>query len=219
MLIFFFFWRKNTQENKKGIKKGNIIDSLFIFLVGHFPVMQRDTTGLTAENKELKLRLQAMEQQAELREGVLLFNHIYYCNKSSCRILMQKGYGCFVLCWFLLLTNQQYQAGLTLLIFVFTEWSDALPSMMSFSFFLFSLHPAALNEKLKEEVQRLKIATGQIPNVNGNPFNRGLPQQFTSQQPVLHHFQTQQQQQLHMPQSSGNNGQPHLGFLNFNHRV
>ncbi|GMN48438.1 hypothetical protein TIFTF001_017614 [Ficus carica] len=77
----------------------------------------------------------------------------------------------------------------------------------------------ALNEKLKEEVQRLKIATGQIPNVNGNPFNRGLPPQFASQQPVLHHFQTQQQQQLHMPQSSGNNGQPHLGFLNFNHRV
>ncbi|KAM6564325.1 hypothetical protein CsatB_024323 [Cannabis sativa] len=30
--------------------------------------MQRDTTGLTAENKELKLRLQAMEQQAQLRE-------------------------------------------------------------------------------------------------------------------------------------------------------
>lgn len=32
--------------------------------------MQRDTTGLTAENKELKLRLQAMEQQAQLREGM-----------------------------------------------------------------------------------------------------------------------------------------------------
>lgn len=31
--------------------------------------MQRDTTGLTAENKELKLRLQAMEQQAQLRDG------------------------------------------------------------------------------------------------------------------------------------------------------
>ena len=31
--------------------------------------MQRDTTGLTTENKELKLRLQAMEQQAQLREG------------------------------------------------------------------------------------------------------------------------------------------------------
>lgn len=32
--------------------------------------MQRDTTGLTAENKELKLRLQAMEQQAHLRDGI-----------------------------------------------------------------------------------------------------------------------------------------------------
>lgn len=31
---------------------------------------QRDTTGLTAENTELKLRLQAMEQQAQLRDGI-----------------------------------------------------------------------------------------------------------------------------------------------------
>lgn len=35
-----------------------------------FRVMQRDTTGLTNENKELKLRLQAMEQQAQLRDGM-----------------------------------------------------------------------------------------------------------------------------------------------------
>lgn len=116
-------------------------------------MLQRDTTGLTSENKELKLRLQAMEQQAQLRE--------------------------------------------------------------------------ALNEKLREEVQRLKIATGQVPSVNGNPFSRGLPPQFASQQPGLHHFgshQSQQQQQLHMPQSSNNNqtlnnGQPHLSFLDFNQRV
>lgn len=32
--------------------------------------MQRDTTGLTVENKELKLRLQALEQQAQLRDGM-----------------------------------------------------------------------------------------------------------------------------------------------------
>lgn len=31
--------------------------------------MQRDTTAITAENKELKIRLQAMEQQAQLRDG------------------------------------------------------------------------------------------------------------------------------------------------------
>jgi len=30
---------------------------------------QRDTTGLSAENVELKIRLQAMEQQAQLRDG------------------------------------------------------------------------------------------------------------------------------------------------------
>ena len=32
-------------------------------------LFQRDTTGLSNENTELKLRLQAMEQQAQLRDG------------------------------------------------------------------------------------------------------------------------------------------------------
>lgn len=34
-----------------------------------FNVMQRDTVGLTSENKELKLRLEALEQHAHLRDG------------------------------------------------------------------------------------------------------------------------------------------------------
>lgn len=33
-------------------------------------VIQRDTNGLANENTELKLRLQAMEQQAQLRNGI-----------------------------------------------------------------------------------------------------------------------------------------------------
>ena len=40
-------------------------------------MMQRDTTGLTAENKELKLRLQALEQQAQLRDGIFLFKSMH----------------------------------------------------------------------------------------------------------------------------------------------
>ncbi|XP_073104780.1 transcription factor RF2b isoform X2 [Elaeis guineensis] len=59
-------------------------------LSAQLTLFQRDTTGLSAENAELKLRLQAMEQQAQLRD--------------------------------------------------------------------------ALNEALKQEVQRLKIATGEISN-------------------------------------------------------
>lgn len=31
--------------------------------------IQRDTSGLTTENNELKLQLQAMEQQAQLHDG------------------------------------------------------------------------------------------------------------------------------------------------------
>jgi len=44
-----------------------LIDGDLIFLT-----WQRDATGLTAENRELKLRLQAMEQQAHLRDGTSL---------------------------------------------------------------------------------------------------------------------------------------------------
>lgn len=106
-------------------------------------MLQRDTTGMTSENKELKLRLQAMEQQAQLRD--------------------------------------------------------------------------ALNETLREEVQRLKIATGQIPSVNGNNYSRSLPPQY------LHHFGNhhgqQPQQQLRMPNATTNNqsrsGQPRPTFMDF----
>ncbi|KAL9396004.1 hypothetical protein Peur_010257 [Populus x canadensis] len=112
-------------------------------------MLQRDTTGLTVENKELKLRLQAMEQQAHLRD--------------------------------------------------------------------------ALNEALREEVQRLKIATGQVPAVNGNPFNRVLPPQFPPHQGLQTFGNQQTQQQLHMPQPSTtgqtHNGQPHPSFSNFSQRV
>ncbi|KAJ3671398.1 hypothetical protein LUZ60_007477 [Juncus effusus] len=69
-------------------------------LSAQLTLLQRDTTGLTAENRELKLRLQAMEEQAKLRD--------------------------------------------------------------------------ALNDALREEVQRLKIQAAQIPNSNsnGNFFNQ-----------------------------------------------
>lgn len=112
-------------------------------------LLQRDTTGLTIENKELKLRLQALEQQAHLRD--------------------------------------------------------------------------ALNERLREEVQRLKIETGQAPAVNANSFNRGLQPQFSH--PQSYHFgnhqpQQFQQQQLHMPRSASHStqtrsGQPQPSFADF----
>ncbi|XP_051124466.1 transcription factor VIP1-like [Andrographis paniculata] len=39
-------------------------------LSAQITLLQRDTTGLSAENKELKLKLQAMEQQARLRDAL-----------------------------------------------------------------------------------------------------------------------------------------------------
>uniref|UniRef100_A0A0E0BPD2 BZIP domain-containing protein n=2 Tax=Oryza TaxID=4527 RepID=A0A0E0BPD2_9ORYZ len=96
-------------------------------LSAQLTLLQRDTSGLTAENRELKLRLQSMEEQAKLRD--------------------------------------------------------------------------ALNEALREEVQRLKIAAGQAPNMNGNPFNGGLQQQIPP------YYTQQQQQQQQMPYLGGHHAQ------------
>ncbi|XP_058088881.1 transcription factor VIP1-like [Magnolia sinica] len=117
-------------------------------LSAQLTLLQRDTTGLTAENKELKLRLQAMEQQAHLRD--------------------------------------------------------------------------ALNEALREEVQRLKIATGQVQNVNNNAFNRvqqqSAPAFFSHPQQLHHLVGSQQTQQLHMSQSSPNRQSPQgQGSSDFNY--
>ncbi|CAD6258079.1 unnamed protein product [Miscanthus lutarioriparius] len=109
-------------------------------LSAQLTLLQRDTSGLTTENRELKLRLQAMEEQAKLRD--------------------------------------------------------------------------ALNDALREEVQRLKIAVGQVPNMNGNPFNGGLPQQqqmasYFSQPQQMQYFGSHQGQHHnpnHHPQNSSNGG-------------
>ncbi|XP_042435968.1 transcription factor VIP1-like [Zingiber officinale] len=92
-------------------------------LSAQLTVFQRDTTDLTTENRELKLRLQAMEQQAQLRD--------------------------------------------------------------------------ALNEALREEVQRLRIATGQVPNASGDHFNGVFQQSISNyyshsqQLPPIHPSKTQ----------------------------
>ncbi|XP_019152685.1 PREDICTED: transcription factor VIP1-like [Ipomoea nil] len=111
--------------------------------------LQRDTSGLTAENKELKLRLQALEQEAHLRD--------------------------------------------------------------------------ALNEALKEELQRLKIAAGQAQSANGNSMNRGLGPQLHPQSQAFVHFGNHEAQQLHMPRPTTSmpnvGGHPQPGFLDFNQRA
>ncbi|MCD7462982.1 hypothetical protein HAX54_049741 [Datura stramonium] len=111
-------------------------------------LMQRDTSGLTAENKELTFRLQALEQAAHLRD--------------------------------------------------------------------------AINETLREELQRLKIEAGQHPTANGNrgmhPHLPPHPQPFV--QCGNHHAQQQQQ---HIPRSAASNqtvpGQSQNSFFNFNNRA
>ncbi|KAF7812926.1 transcription factor VIP1-like [Senna tora] len=112
-------------------------------------ILQRDTTGLTAENKELKLRLEAMEQQAQLRD--------------------------------------------------------------------------ALNDALKDELQRLKLQTSRMAAINGNASFGGLLSQFASQLALSHLVnnpqsqQAQQQPQLRIPPPSDQpfNGQPGADLMDF----
>ncbi|KAF7057859.1 hypothetical protein CFC21_065022 [Triticum aestivum] len=103
-------------------------------LSAQLTLLQRDTSGLTTENRELKLRLQSMEEQAKLRD--------------------------------------------------------------------------ALNDALREEVQRLKIAAGQAPNMNGSQFNGGF-QQIPSYFSQQHQRQRQQQQQQQMAYIGGHQAQRH----------
>jgi hypothetical protein len=83
---------------------------------------------------------------------------------------------------------------------------------------------AALNDALREEVQRLKIAAGQVPNMNGNPFNGGLSQQqqmpsYFSQPQQMQYFsghQGQHHHPKHDPQNSSNGGgQPLSDSMDF----
>nr|ACG36988.1 transcription factor RF2b [Zea mays] len=97
-------------------------------LSAQLTLFQRDTTGLSAENAELKIRLQAMEQQAQLRD--------------------------------------------------------------------------ALNDALRQEVERLKIATGEMSKSNNEHFNMGM--QHVSYSPSF--FQLSEQ---HTMQQHGNIQLPH----------
>lgn len=85
----------------------------------------------------------------------------------------------------------------------------------------------ALNETLREEVQRLKIAAGQMP-VNGNNFSRGSRTQYSFQQSSFpsygnqaEHQHQEQQRQMQMPNSTitspSFNAQPKPSFLDFKH--
>ena len=71
------------------------------------------------------------------------------------------------------------------------------------------LFRAALNDALREEVQRLKIAAGQVPNMNGNPFGGGLQQHQQQQQQIPNYFSQQQMHyqghQHHHPQNHSQN--------------
>eukprot|EP00250_Pteridium_aquilinum_P017953 c23860_g1_i1 orf=330-1703(+) len=89
-------------------------------LSAQLTMLQRDTSGLSVENNELKLRLQSMEQQAQLRE--------------------------------------------------------------------------ALNDALKDEVQRLKLVTGQLNAGNGHMLSHGNQGMSINQQ--FYHMQKMSQQRL-----------------------
>lgn len=64
---------------------------------------------ITAENKELKIRLQAMEQQAQLRDGMLVFLFIFsmfvLLFMGACRSLLSFRNGVVELLYFHVSSN------------------------------------------------------------------------------------------------------------------
>jgi transcription factor VIP1 len=67
----------------------------------------------------------------------------------------------------------------------------------------------ALNEALREEVQRLKIAAAHLPTANGNPFNQHMQSSFFVQnqpsQPHLHYMGRHPAQHLQLSSSANSN--------------
>ncbi|KAF8087612.1 hypothetical protein N665_0575s0007 [Sinapis alba] len=114
-------------------RKVHTLQSEATTLSAQVTMLQRGTSDLTTENKHLKMRLQALQQQAELRD--------------------------------------------------------------------------ALNEALREELNRLKIAAGEIPQGKGNSYNST---QFSSQQSTMNQFGSNKNQQM------STNGQP--SFLDYTKR-
>ncbi|XP_051139320.1 transcription factor VIP1 [Andrographis paniculata] len=61
---------RKTRYTNELERKVQTLQSEATTLSAQITLLQRDTSGLTAENKELKLKLQAMEQQAHLRDAL-----------------------------------------------------------------------------------------------------------------------------------------------------
>ncbi|KOM41354.1 hypothetical protein LR48_Vigan04g155200, partial [Vigna angularis] len=122
-------------------------------------LFQRDTTGLSSENTELNLRLQAMKQQAKLCDAnVLLF-----------------------------MTNVH-------------DFNPLPPKIVKCT---------ALNEALKKEVDRLRIATGEIAMPADN-YGLGMHQLTYSQGPFFSHHSPHGQNAFQATQM------PHMHSLSSN---
>ncbi|KAL8515126.1 hypothetical protein ACS0TY_014001 [Phlomoides rotata] len=61
---------RKTRYTSELERKVQTLQTEATTLSAQVTLLQRDTTGLTSENKELKLKLQAMEQQAHLRDAL-----------------------------------------------------------------------------------------------------------------------------------------------------
>ncbi|KAI3733099.1 hypothetical protein L1987_64317 [Smallanthus sonchifolius] len=124
---------RKTRYTSELEKKVKTLQTEATTLSAQVTKLQRDTSDITTENKELKFRLEAMEQHAHLRD--------------------------------------------------------------------------ALNEALREEVNRLKLEAGQPPLLNGLNYNTSLPPQYSPHTQPLQHFaisnsQRPHQQKTQMPNSN-----------------
>ncbi|PPS01602.1 hypothetical protein GOBAR_AA19055 [Gossypium barbadense] len=142
-------------------------------LAAQLTLLQKDSTGMSAENSELKLRLQTMEQQVYLQDCYtfcgLLVNIHFTLTVPQTVYVMEWFLNCFYCC----------------------PYYDDL--------FVFC-YLIALNDALKEEIQHLKVLTAQ-PMPNGGPMMNfasfGASQQYIPNNHAMQALLTAQQfQQL-----------------------
>ncbi|KAH9623294.1 hypothetical protein KSS87_006097 [Heliosperma pusillum] len=191
-------------------------------LSAQLTLLQRDTNGLTAENSELKIRLQTMEQQVHLQDG-----RAYVDPTAPIAAHLHSLHAVLVCAW-----QYRYIRGMNLL---YRSWDRDFTGqgnsgqgygwgkvvLLCVFYCLVQGYGWALNDALKEEIQHLKMLTGQAIS-NGGPM-MNFPPSFGASQPFYPNNQTmhtlltaQQLQQLQIHSQKQHQFQQHhpLQFQN-----
>ncbi|KAJ8446309.1 hypothetical protein Cgig2_005840 [Carnegiea gigantea] len=173
-------------------------------LSAQLTLLQRDSAGLASQNNELRFRLQAMEQQAQLRDGHKCTVKLSFGSWDAAILLFPHEAQS--------LEEDETPPSLSL------GFGSALPALAS-PVVLVEIIGLALNEALTAEVQRLKLANrelrgGEAPSncvpqpllnaqMQSSPFSMYQLNNEKQQQPSVQNQPPQQNQPAQPAQQGG----------------